>query len=125
MKMSRQKLLGALRGLQQERGLLVRRLSRDREMAWGSVSVVRRKCGNPRCRCADGLGHPQTLFLFKDEKKGCRICKLVRRADERRMLKAGENYREFRAGIRRLRAIDSEETRILVAIAGGEAIRYE
>jgi hypothetical protein len=41
------------------------------------------------------------------------------------MLRAGERYREFREDIKRLRAIDLEEKRILWALAEARAIRYE
>lgn len=125
MKMSRAKLLASLHPLHQERRRLIRRFKREHELAIGTVSVVNRKCGNPRCHCVDGPGHPQTLFLFKDPKEGRRRCKLVRRADEAWMLRAGERYREFREDLRQLRAIDLEEKRILMALAQGRAIRYE
>ena len=118
-------MLASLRQLHQERRRLIRRLTREHELTIGTVSVVNRKCGNPRCHCADGPGHPQTLFLFKDEEEGRRRCKLVRRADEARMLRAGERYREFREDMRQLRAIDLEEKRILMALAEVRAIRYE
>jgi len=125
MKKSRAKLLTALRGLQQERRRLVQRLTRDQELAIGSVVWVMRKCGNPRCSCRDGAGHPQTLFLFRDVGAGRRRCKLVRRADEVRLHQAGERYRRFRADLRRLRAIDQEETGIFMALAEQRAIHYE
>ena len=125
MEMSRTKLLVSLRRLHRERRRLTRRLIRERELAIGTVSVVNRKCGNPNCHCVEGLGHPQTLFLFKDDEQGRRRCKLVRRADESRMLRAGERYREFREDLKRLRAIDLDEKRILMALAEVMAIRYE
>jgi len=78
--------------LHRERRRLIRLLESDQELAVGSVSTVSRKCGNPRCRCVAGPGHLQTLFLYKDGKK--RRCKLVRRADEKRMLQASERYRQ-------------------------------
>ena len=90
---SRTKLLASLHLLHQERRHLIRRLKREHELAIGTVSTVRRKCGNPSCHCVDGPGHPQTLFLFKEKKLGRRRCKLIRRADETRMLKAGDRYR--------------------------------
>jgi len=52
MMMSRKKLLAVLGELRQERRRRLRRLTRDHELAVGSVSVVARKCGNPTCRCA-------------------------------------------------------------------------
>jgi len=125
MKMSRAKWLAALRQLHQERRRRLRRLTRDHALAIGTVARVHRKCGHPRCHCRTGLGHPQTLFLFKDPRVGRRRCKLVRRADEARLQQAGERYREFRADLQRLRAIDREEKRILMALAEGRAIDYE
>jgi hypothetical protein len=125
MKKSRAKLLASLRQLHQERRRLIGRLTREHELAIGTVSVVRRKCGNPRCRCVEGPGHPQTLFLFKDEKEGRRRCKLVRRSDEPRLIQAGDRYREFREDLKRLRAIDLEEKQILMALAELRSIRYE
>ena len=125
MKKSRTKLLAALAELHQERRRLICRLKREGELAIGTVSVVYRKCGSPNCHCAEGLGHPQTLFLFKDQPESHRRCKLVRRADEARMHRAGERYREFREGLKRLRAIDSQEKQILMALAEERAVHYD
>lgn len=125
MKMSRAKLLAALRHLHQERRHRLRRLTRDHALAIGTVTRVQRKCGSARCHCRTGHGHPQTLFLFKDPRVGRRRCKLVRRNDETRLQRAGEHYREFRVDLQRLRALDREEKRILMALAKGRAIHYE
>lgn len=125
MGQSREKLLARLSRLHAERRYLLRRLKGKGELAIGTVSRIRRKCGNPRCHCTEGASHLQTVFLFKDVKAGCRRCKLVRRADEARMLRAGKRYRGFRVDMKRLRAIDIEEKRILVALAEERAIRYE
>ncbi len=122
-KISRKYLLSQLRRLQQERGRIIRRLSRAEELAVGSVSPVHRKCGNPRCRCARGKGHAQVIFLFKDE-RGRRRCKLIRRADEKRMLKAGDRYRLFRADLKQLGAIENQIRQILVAIMEERATLY-
>ncbi|MBU1950174.1 MAG: hypothetical protein KJ927_15780, partial [Candidatus Eisenbacteria bacterium] len=102
----------------------IERLTDDRELAVGSVSVVLRKCGNPKCHCAHGSGHPQTLFLFRGD-DGKRRCKLIRQNDTFRMIEAHENYRSFRDDMKQLRAIDTEEKRILVALADRRAIQYD
>ena len=125
MAKSRPQLLAALREIHQERRRLIHRLKQEHELAIGTVSVVMRKCGAPSCHCVEGPGHPQTLFLFKDDQDGRRRCKLIRRADEARMLRAGERYRELRKDMKRLRAIDRDEKQILVALAERRAIRYE
>jgi len=124
MNRSREKLLNESRELGRERKRLLRRLQGESELAVGTVSTVKRKCGKPGCRCATGAGHPQTLFLFKDE-RGRRRCKLVRRADEKRLLRAGERYRRFRADLKRLRAIDAREKEILMALKEMRALKYE
>lgn len=123
MTVSRTKLLDSLRQLQRVRRRLLRRLTQDHELAVGSVSLVRRKCGNPSCHCAHGPGHLQTLFLFKDN--GQRRCKLVRRADEARLHQAGKRYRVFREDIKQLRAIDRREKEILMALRDLRAIHYK
>ncbi len=125
MERSRTKLLDFFRDLQQERRRLLRRLTQEHEIAMGSVSLVNRTCGNPNCHCVQGPGHPQVLFLFKDKKAGKRRCKLIRKADEHRMLRAGKRYRKFREDMKRLRAIDRQEKQILMALAEGRAIRYK
>ncbi len=122
--MSSADLLDRLRKLQRERSRILRRLLEEHELAIGSVSVVRRKCGSPGCHCATGEGHQQTLFLFSGE-DGKRRCKLVRRADEKRMQCAGDAYRQFRDGLKQLRALDREEKQILMAIMEVRSISYE
>ena len=125
MSKSRPRLVASLRQLQQERQRLLRRLTRNHELAVGSVAAVHRQCGNPTCHCSEGPGHPQTLFLFTDKKEGRRRCKLVRRADEARMLRAGQRYREYRQDLKQIRAIDRREKQILMALMEARAIRYE
>lgn len=122
MTVSRTKLLDSLRHLQRVRRRLLRRLTQDHELAVGSVSLVRRKCGNPSCHCAHGPGHLQTIFLFQDNK---RRCKLIRRADEARLHQAGKHYRKFKEDIKQLRAIDRGEMEILMALRNLRAIHYK
>ncbi len=124
MVMSRTQLLATLRKLHEERRRLLRRLTAQGELAIGTVSVVHRKCGTPTCHCADGDGHPQVQFLFKDD-DGPRRCKLVRKADERRLLRAGERYADFRAALRRLNDITLREREVLMSLRDSRGIRYE
>jgi hypothetical protein len=121
--MSSTKLRASLQQLQQQRRSLLRRLTSDQELAVGTVSVVERKCGNPACHCAKGTGHPQTLFLFKDD-EGQRRCKLIRRADEKQLLRAGALYRQFRKDLRQLTTINKREKQILMALVKARTIHY-
>ncbi|MGH8647304.1 MAG: DUF6788 family protein [Gammaproteobacteria bacterium] len=124
MPKSSTELRDSLRKIQLERRVLVQRSTRVQEMAIGCVSVVQRKCGKPNCHCAQGGGHSQTLFLFQGD-DGRRRCKLVRQADADRLLRAGDRYREFRATLRKLRAINKREEQILVALMEQKAVHYE
>ncbi len=122
--MSRAQRLATLKKLHEERRRLLRRLTAQGELAIGTVSLVHRKCGNPTCHCADGDGHPQVQFLFKDD-DGRRRCKFVRKADERRLLRAGARYADFRTDLRRLNDISSREREILMSLRDLRGIRYE
>ena len=124
MPQSSPRLRAALRRVHQERSRLLRLLGGADELAIGSVAVVHRKCGSSGCHCAHDAGHPQTLFLFRG-KDGRRHCKLVRRQDEERLLRASGRYREFKAALRQLRAINLEEERILVAQMSRRALQYK
>ena len=110
--------------LQRERSRLIRLLTFPSELAVGSVARVQRKCGNPLCGCREAQGHPQTIFLYKDDQRR-RHCKLVRRADEDRMQKAGARYRKWRKAFNRLCAIENRQKQILVAEIKKKAICYE
>lgn len=122
--MSSTNLRASLRQLGLQRSLLLRRLAAVQEVAVGSVSVVARKCGKPNCHCAQGGGHNQTLFLFRGE-DGRRHCKLIRQADSQKFLSAGDRYREFRAGLKELKAINERERRILETLMERQALHYE
>jgi hypothetical protein len=99
-------------------------MSSEEPLAVGTVSRLKRKCGNPGCHCAAGDGHMQTIFLFKDQSKGKRRCKLVRKSDEDFMLRASEKYRNYRECLKELRTIDKQEKQILMALMGLRAITY-
>lgn len=124
MRMSRLKLIDSLNQINKERRRLIRYLIQEHELAVGSVSNVKGKCGKPNCRCAQGEGHKQVIFLFRggDDK---RHCKLVRKKDAQRMLEAGQRYREFKEALRQLRAINKREDQIVMANMLDRAIYYE
>jgi len=110
--------------LQRERSRLIRLLTSSQDPTIGSVARVRRKCGNPRCGCLSGQGHPRTIFLFKDDQRR-RRCKLIRRADEARMHKAGDRYRKWRKALNQLRAIENRQRQIMPAEIKERAIFYK
>jgi len=119
-----QKLQKQLADLQRTRRQILNKLMRPTELAVGTVSVVNRKCGKATCHCATGDGHPQVLFLFTDV-NGHRRCKLVRRADESRLLDASKRYQEFKQALRQLQTINQQEKQILLAARGHRALTYD
>lgn len=124
MTQSMEKLLQLIKDIERQRAELLEYLSDKREYAVGSVSAVNRKCGKPNCHCADGKGHPQIIFLFKDT-DGRRICKLVRTDDADRITEAGNNYKTFRSKLKILKTLHKKLEVSLVAILRQRAIRYE
>ena len=48
---------------------LLRRLGAVGPFVAATLSCVRHRCGNPRCRCATGEGHPSWRLTWKDEKQ--------------------------------------------------------
>ena len=113
-----------LRRIHEGKRRFLRLLGQTHELAIGTVSIVQRKCGKAGCHCAEGAGHPQMLFLFNDDTR-TRRCKLVRREDEKRLLRAARRYREVRAALRQLRAINKREEQILVALVDTRGLKYE
>lgn len=90
----------------------------------GTVSWVDRRCGRPSCHCARGPRHRQAQFLFADA-QGRRRCKLVRKADQGRLEESNQRYREFRAGLRELAAIQKQEHALLMDLTRARGLRYE
>jgi len=120
---STEKLRTALRELEQRRRKILRRLLRRAELAVGTVSWVERTCGRAGCHCADGPGHRQLQFLSRD-RQGRRRCQIVRKADQKRLLRASAIYAAFREDVRGLKAIQNEEEAILVALKEARQISY-
>jgi hypothetical protein len=48
---------------------LLRRLGEVGPFLAGSLVCVKHRCGNSRCRCATGEGHPSWRLTFKGEKQ--------------------------------------------------------
>ena len=124
MTLSTKKLVEDLRALEKRRRRILRLLMKTEELAVGTVSWVKRKCGRAGCHCAHGEGHRQMHFLFKDA-GGRRRCKLIRKADQVRLSLAGARYAAFRTGRRELKAIEKRETEILVALKEVRGLTYE
>lgn len=108
--------------LEARRRELLRILRDPWPLILGTVYPARVRCGNVRCHCADGPGHPKTLLVYQEG--GRRRCKVIRLADVGWVRQAAERYREFRRALRELRTLGAEEVRNFRGLARARAIRY-
>lgn len=120
--LSRPKLRAALRALDRRRAGLLAEVLRAEEFVVGTVSEVRGRCGKPGCQCARGKGHLQLRLLYADA--GRRRCKLIRKADAERVRQAGARYRQLKAALRELTALQARELRLLRAFVRQGGLRY-
>lgn len=120
--MSRKNTWAQLRGLARRRAALLAELGRAEPFVVGTVSEVRARCGKAGCQCARGPGHPQMRLLYAEG--GRRRCKLVRKADEVRMRRAGARYRELKTALRTLATVQARELRLLRRLVRQGGLRY-
>ncbi len=73
----------------------------------GTLSEVKRKCGNPNCHCAaQGQGHAVWTLLTKHN--GKRRCQVVRKADVETVGAKVQRYQQLRDALRQLKDIDAK-----------------
>ncbi len=76
-------------------------------MVSGTIYSTYKKCGNKRCRCAKGELHGPFNYISK-RVDGKTILTFVRRADEDKIKKEAQNYREYIKVIAGLNKIDKK-----------------
>ena len=76
-------------------------------MVSGSIYSTYKKCGNKRCRCAKGELHGPFNYISK-RVDGKTILTFVRKADENKITKEAENYREYIKVIAGLNKLDKK-----------------
>ncbi|MCG2794737.1 MAG: hypothetical protein L6427_02505 [Actinomycetia bacterium] len=92
------------------------------ELAVGTVRRAKRPCGNPRCgKCAISPSHEQVVFYYTTG-EGKRTSTFVRRVEEARFEQAGKRYAQFRATLRELKHLNSEEIDFLGALKASRAL---
>lgn len=92
--------------LRQRKFALLRRFSIPDNLLPGSLSLSHTRCGKPRCRCADGPGHPvwSLTFMLDGQKHVERIPAAW--ADQvRQRVEAG---REFQDAVREVFRINAQ-----------------
>jgi len=115
-------ILKKLKELESKRRDLVDLLLKTDKLAVGTLRRAKRPCGNPRCRqCAEGPSHEQVVFYYKTT-KGRQTSRFVRKDEEDRFEKASGHYKEFRAALRKLKHLNSEEFQLLGALQAARAL---
>ena len=93
--------------LEQQRQKAITYLLHPKDMVSGSIYSAYKKCGNKKCRCAKGELHGPFNYLSK-RVDGKTILTFVRKADENKITKEAENYREYIKVIARLGKLDKK-----------------
>ena len=93
--------------LEQQRQKAITYLLHPKDMVSGSIYSTYKKCGNKRCRCTRGELHGPFNYLSK-RVDGKTILTFVRKADENKITKEAENYREYIKVIARLNKLDKK-----------------
>lgn len=90
----------------------------------GTLSLVKRTCGNPNCRCATrGQGHAAWTLLTKHE--GKRRCQVVRKADVEAVAEKIRRYRQLKEALRTLKELDKNKYRLLKEVIEARNETYE
>lgn len=111
-----------LENLEKKRGAIMEVLLGTDELAVGTLRRAKRPCGNPRCgKCAQGPSHEQVVLYYTND-KGKRTSRFVRRSEEARFQEASARYHEYRAALRELKHLDSEEIDLLGALKQSRSI---
>ena len=93
--------------LEQQRQKALTYLLHPKDMISGSIYSTYKKCGNKRCRCAKGELHGPFNYLSK-KVDGKTILTFVRKADENKITKEAENYRDYIKVMARLKKLDKK-----------------
>ena len=93
--------------LEQQRQKAITYLLYPKDMISGSIYVTYKKCGNKNCRCAKGELHGPFNYISK-RVDGKTILTFVRKADESKITKEAQNYREYIKVIAKLNKLDKK-----------------
>jgi hypothetical protein len=95
-----------VRRLDEERRMLLEHVLRPGSMIRGSLYEMRRRCGNPRCRCARGQLHA-SWYLSRREKGHTRLSYIGRAVPEWLATRVGR-YGRLQKRLARIRKIDAQ-----------------
>lgn len=101
-------------------GRLLRRLARSQSMVQGSFYLLKRRCGNPNCRCARGQLHETWVITRSQGGKGRTF--MVPVEDRGRLRQLTQEYRQH---IRARAVLSKRQTQILALIDQLAKVRLE
>lgn len=116
-------IIRKIRKLERERGRILKGLLVPNPLVIGSLSKVRRTCGKPNCRCAERPSHE--VWTLATSRQAHRRCQVVRQADVDAVQERLVIYKDFRAALRRLEAIQNEERSLLRGLMEKRDVPYE
>lgn len=93
--------------LELQRQKAITYLLSPKDMVSGSIYATYKKCGNKKCRCAKGELHGPFNYISK-RVDGKTILTFVRKADESKITKEAQNYREYIKVIAKLNKLDKK-----------------
>ena len=102
-----------LRSLRTAANHILDQLADTRPIIIGTLSLVKRRCGSPRCRCARGEGEGHATWTLLTNYQGKRRCQVVKKKDLEKVRRRVERYQALKAAIRQLKDTDLQIYRTL------------
>jgi len=93
--------------LEQQRQKAISCLLSPKDMVSGSLYSTYKKCGNKNCKCAKGVLHGPFNYISK-RVDGKTVLTFVKKADESKVTKMCQNYREYIKAVAKLNKLDKK-----------------
>lgn len=96
--------------LRRRRHVLSRDFGLPEALVGGSLTLIHRRCGKPRCRCATGEGHPQWVLTYSVD--GQRHVESIPHDLVEEVAPLVEEGQAFQRAVTELRSINAELLRL-------------
>lgn len=111
-----------VRNLDSQRRKIQGQLLYPKEMIRGSLYELKRRCGNPRCRCARGEEHIGKYLSLPTE--GKTKLTYVRRKDLEWVSEQAGSYRKYQKSLAEIRKINEEIFYVLTTMRKSKTKTY-
>ena len=116
-------LINKFRNLAMEREEILKELLVDEPLIKGSLSLVKRTCGKPNCRCAQEPCHK--AWVLRGAWEGRERCQVVRKADVQDVQSLVDACKLYQTHLRRLEAIAKQQKDILRDLMERRRVKYK